>query len=94
MIPFSQASVSGWRTGVLRGFRPALLATVSAGLLALAFPTPDIAGLGFIALVPLLVAIRGEPPARAFWWGSLAGLLFYLLSISWVTRTKTTYGGM
>ena len=94
VIPFSQASVSGGRTGVLRGLRPALLATVSAGLLALAFPTADIGGLAFIALVPLLVAIRGEPPARAFWWGSLAGLLFYLLSISWVTRTMTTYGGM
>ena len=83
-----------WREGSRRSLRPALLAAASAGLLVLAFPTHDIGGLAFIALIPLLLAIRGESPARAFWWGGLAGLLFYLGSIAWVTRTMTAYGGL
>ncbi len=82
------------REDVRRDVRGAVLAALSAGPLVLSFPVPDMGGLAFVALIPLLVAIRGEPPARAFWWGSLAGLLFYLLSISWVTRTMTTYGGL
>ena len=71
-----------------------MLAAASGGLLVLAYPTADIGGLAFIALVPLLLAIRGEAPARAFWWGTLAGLVFYVGSISWVTRTMTSYGGL
>ncbi len=67
---------------------------MSAGLLVLSFPSPDMGAVAFVALVPLLLAIRGETPARAFCWGTLAGLLFYLGSISWVTRTMTTYGGL
>ena len=80
------------REDVRRDVRGAVLAALSAGLLVLSFPAPDMGGLAFVALIPLLVAIRGEAPARAFWWGTLTGLLFYLGSISWVTRTMTTYG--
>ncbi len=80
--------------GAVRDLKAALLAAASAGLLVLAFPTPDMGGLAFVALVPLLLAIRGEAPALAFCWGTLTGLLFYLWSISWVTRTMTTYGGL
>ena len=82
------------RWGIHERLRAALLAAASGGLLVLAYPTADIGWLAFIALVPLLLAIRGEPPARAFWWGTLAGLVFYLGSISWVTRTMTSYGGL
>lgn len=85
----------GWPRGdVRRSVRGALLAALSAGLLVLSFPAPDMGGLAFVALVPLLIAIQGEAPARAFLWGTLTGLLFYLGSISWVTRTMTTYGGL
>ena len=94
MIGLDRWTVGRWREGSPRDLRPALLAVASAGLLIVAFPTPDIGALAFIALAPLLVAIRGEPPGRAFWWGSLAGLVFYLGSIAWVTNTMTHYGGM
>jgi apolipoprotein N-acyltransferase len=87
-------SVGRAQGGSARTLRATLLAIASAGLLIMAFPTPDVGALGFIALSPLLVAIRGEPPRRAFWWGSLTGLVFYLGSIAWVTNTMTTYGGM
>lgn len=94
MSPFGPLGIGRWREGSRRNVRASLLATASAGLLVLGFPTYDIGALAFVALVPLLLAIRGEPPARAFCWGWLAGLLFYLGSISWVTKTMTAYGGL
>lgn len=74
--------------------RPFLLAALSGGLLVLAFPTPDIGWLAFVALVPLLWALQGQTPVRAFYLGALAGLLFYLASMSWVTNSMTAYGGV
>lgn len=71
-----------------------LLAALSGGLLILAFPTPDLGWLAFVALVPLLWAVRGRPPARAFYLGTLTGLLFYLISMSWVTNSMMAYGGV
>lgn len=71
-----------------------LLAALSGGLLILAFPTPDLGWLAFVALVPLLLAIRGRTPIRAFYLGTGAGLLFYLVSVSWVTNSMTAYGGV
>lgn len=71
-----------------------LLAALSAGLLILAFPKPDLGWLAFVALVPLLLAIHGRPPVRAFRLGALTGLLFYLVSVSWVTHSMMVYGGV
>lgn len=73
---------------------PVLLAALSAGLLILAFPTPDLGWLAFVALVPLLLAIRGLAPIRAFYLGTLAGWLFYMVSVSWVTHSMMVYGGV
>jgi len=73
---------------------PVLLAALSAGLLILAFPTPDLGWLAFVALVPLLLAIRGLAPVRAFYLGTLAGWLFYMVSVSWVTHSMMVYGGV
>ena len=71
-----------------------LLAALSAGLLILAFPSPDLGWLAFVALVPLLLTIRGLAPVRAFYLGTLAGGLFYLISVSWVTHSMVVYGGV
>ncbi len=73
---------------------PVLLAALSAGLLILAFPTPDLGWLAFVALIPLLLAIRGLAPIRAFYLGTLAGWLFYMVSVSWVTNSMMVYGGV
>ncbi len=73
---------------------PVLLAALSAGLLILAFPTPDLGWLAFVALVPLLLAIRGLAPVRAFYLGTLAGWLFYMVSVNWVTHSMMVYGGV
>ena len=74
--------------------KPIVLAALSGGLLILAFPTPDIGWLAFVALVPLLWAIHGQTRVRAFYFGMLAGLLFYLVSVFWVTSSMTAYGGV
>ncbi len=67
------------------------LILVSAGLHALAFPPYDIAPLGFVAVVPFLVAIRRLSPGRA----ALAGHLWGSVAIwgvgYWVAEALTYY---
>jgi apolipoprotein N-acyltransferase len=70
------------------------LAALSGVLLALAFPTFDVAPLAFVALVPLLVGLHGVPPLQGTYLGILAGAVFSLMSIPWVVHTMTTYGGL
>lgn len=65
-----------------------LSAAVSGGLLALAFPHPDIAVLAWVALVPLLV-IMSRRPFRS---GFTAGLVFFAVILYWVNIVMTTYG--
>lgn len=74
--------------------RQAIAAGLSGLLLVLAFPRFDLGPLAFFALVPLLFALYGEKPQKAFWMGLLTGCLFYLLSLSWMTHTMTVYGGL
>ncbi len=46
---------------------------LGAAAYALALPPVDLAGCGWIALVPLLLAVRGQSLRRALLWGALAG---------------------
>ncbi len=69
-----------------------LLPLLSASLLALAFPNlPDggwnynFAFLAWIALIPLLIAVRGEKPWQAFLTGYITGILFFGATIYWVS---------
>ncbi len=69
---------------------PLRLAAVASGLLlAAAFPPLDWSALAFVALVPLLLAVRGEGAGSAFRLGWLAGaaqwlvLVFWLHHVSW-----------
>lgn len=64
---------------------PWLAATVSGLLLSVAFAPFEMAEAAWIALVPLLVALRGASLRRAFDYGLLAGSAFWLASISWLT---------
>ncbi len=67
--------------------------SVGSGLLlSVAFPSWDLGGLAFVALVPLLLALEGATPGQAAWLGFLSGLVFYLATIWWVVNTMTTYG--
>src|SRR2546422_11610553 len=69
-----------------------LLPVVSGTLLVLSFPTYDLDFLAWIALVPLLIAIREKPWRTAFGQGRLAGLGFFGGTLSWVINAKHQYG--
>ena len=72
-----------------------LLAGALSGLLfALAFPPFGVQLLLPIALVPWLVALaREESRARALLSGVVFGLVYWCLSIRWITYVVTQYGG-
>ncbi|MDQ7840717.1 MAG: apolipoprotein N-acyltransferase [bacterium] len=59
-------------------------ALTSGLLFALAFPGPDLGWLAWIALVPLLLAIRDLSPTQSFRYGLLAGLLGFGLLLEWI----------
>jgi apolipoprotein N-acyltransferase len=65
----------------------AALAIASAGLWALAMPGFGMPALAWVALVPLLLAIRGVPPAGAAALGLLCGTVFYAVHCAWLTET-------
>ncbi len=62
-----------------------MAAGASGLLLAGAFPPLDAGVLAWVALVPLLWAIRGESPAGAFRLGLLTGFLWFAVTLFWVT---------
>jgi apolipoprotein N-acyltransferase len=57
-----------------------------------AFPNIDMGWLAWIAIVPLLVAVRNVQWKRAFGIGFAAGMVHYLSLIYWVAYTMQTYG--
>ncbi len=74
--------------------RDLFLAALSGGLLVLAFPRADLGPVAFVALVPLLVAIRGATWRAAARLGFAAGFAFFLGSLYWLAPTVVRYGGL
>src|SRR2546430_6027472 len=65
---------------------------VSSGLVrARPFPPLDLEFLGWIGLVPLLLACRGLAPRAAFGVGWLGGAVFYLALVYWGAHTIGAY---
>ncbi|OFX15025.1 MAG: apolipoprotein N-acyltransferase [Armatimonadetes bacterium RBG_19FT_COMBO_69_19] len=60
------------------------LAAASGILLYAAFPPLDLGWFAWIALVPLLIALEGEAPSRAFVLGVVGGAIAYLGILSWM----------
>ncbi|HXZ24706.1 MAG TPA: apolipoprotein N-acyltransferase [Nitrospiria bacterium] len=69
-----------------------VLPVASGMLLALSFPRYDFESLAWIALVPLLLAIRGASWKAAFSQGWLTGLVFFAWTLSWVINAMHEYG--
>ena len=57
---------------------------ISALLLILSFPNFNLYYLGFIAFIPLFIAVEGRPPKKAFLISYLCGFLFYLGVLYWL----------
>ncbi len=69
-----------------------IFALSSGALLTLAFPNFDQGWLAWVALVPLLLAVRETRWQTSFCLGFTAGLAHYLSLIYWTTHTMHTYG--
>jgi len=73
----------------------AFFALLSGILLILSFPRIEFSGLAFVALIPLFFAVkRSGRKNPAFFTGFIAGLVFYLGTIYWLTVTMERYGGL
>jgi apolipoprotein N-acyltransferase len=70
------------------------MAALSGVLLALSFPKYGHPAVAFIALVPLLVALRGATPRQGFLRGLLAGFIHYAGTVYWTGATVSTFGGL
>lgn len=60
------------------------MAALSGLLLYAAFPPLDLGPLGWVALVPLLLAVREAAPVRAFRLGYLAGFVAFFGILAWI----------
>ncbi len=82
------------RSGVGYEPRDLFLALMSGVLLALSFPKFNLWPLGWVALLPLLLALDRKEPLEAFSLGLGAGLVAYFVTLYWVTNTMVNYGGL
>jgi apolipoprotein N-acyltransferase len=83
---------------------PYAFALISGVCLALSFPRFGHPAFGWIALVPLLVALsgwrgvveppRGQPALRAFMCGLLAGWIYFAGTVYWTADVVRTFGGL
>ena len=71
----------------------AALVLVGAGCYWLAFAPVDCALAGWLALVPVLLAVRGESPRRAFLYGALFGFASPWLITWWLAQAVAHYFG-
>lgn len=69
------------------------LAVLCGVLYFLAFPGIDLWPLGFVALVPLRLALVGQTPKRAFWIGWLSGLTMITLGFYWMVEMMEMFSG-
>jgi apolipoprotein N-acyltransferase len=69
------------------------LAALCGLLYFLAFPGLDLWPLAFVALVPLMVALRGQPPRRALALGWLAGFVMTMSGFYWLLEMLQTFSG-
>ncbi|MBI5044133.1 MAG: hypothetical protein HZC10_09980 [Nitrospirae bacterium] len=69
-----------------------ILSASSGVLIALSFPRFDLYPLAWVSLIPLLVVLKDKDKKETFLFGWLAGLVFFLITIYWVTITMHNYG--
>lgn len=85
----------------MSAMRQILLALLSGLLVCVSFPTmvagvgfPEMGWLAWVALVPLVLAIRRASPRRSFLLAFVSGLVLYGGSIFWIYSAVHTYGRM
>ena len=71
-----------------------VLAIVSGVLLVLGFQPFDLYIIPWVAIVPLLIALRGKSPFPSFLLGLLTGFTWFMGTIYWVFHSVYFYGGI
>lgn len=71
-----------------------LLSSVSGLLLTVGFPKPAVACLSWVALIPLLMAVRNTSPRNSLMVGYWCGLVHYLSALYWIWIAVHRYGGV
>ncbi len=74
--------------------RDYIMALFSGGLLAGAFPKPELSFLAWFAFVPLLLAVGRKTAGKAFKLGLVAGLAAYGGILYWINIVVTRYGNL
>ncbi len=83
-----------WQPELIVGKRAAYaLATLTGVAVPVAFVGIGAWPLGFVAWVPLLVALRGQPAALAVRLGWWCGFLLAMIGFSWLTHMLATFSG-
>jgi apolipoprotein N-acyltransferase len=70
------------------------LASISGVLLFLGFPQFNLYPLSWIALAPLLIALRDKNAMSSFHLGLLTGFIYFVGTIYWVYHSMHFYGGL
>ena len=74
---------------------PSWLLSLFSGLfLVLIFPRYNLEFIAWFALIPLLFAIQNQPLGTVAARGFFAGMIFYFLSLNWITNTLINYGNI
>ena len=71
-----------------------MLAIFTGVILVFAFPPFGAGFAAWVAFVPLLLAVDGEPPGRSFVLALVSGFVFFLGTVYWVVNSMYHYGGM
>jgi apolipoprotein N-acyltransferase len=78
----------------LKRYEAVTLSVVSGLLLTSAFPRTAMAAAAWVALVPLLVAVRGKSRGEAFRLGYWCGLTHTVTSFYWIYHVIAKYSGL
>jgi apolipoprotein N-acyltransferase len=71
-----------------------LLSALSGVLLTAGFPRLAMPLVSWVALVPLLFAVRGKTRNQAFWLGYACGMVHYGTTLYWIRNVVEQYGGI
>lgn len=69
------------------------LAFASGFFYFIAFPGFDLWPLGLVALVPLIIALRGQTPRRALWLGWVSGFTMTMTGFYWLLEMLRIFSG-
>ncbi len=71
-----------------------VMSAASGGLLVLGFPVFNAYFIAWIAIAPLLIALRGKSLKSSFRLGGLTGIIYFIGTIYWVYHSMYYYGGL